>query len=329
MNTINKTILNYPLFDGKNIIENVAITIENGTIVKINKSKKTNTNYFLMPGLIDAHTHIVTNEQINQMIKNGIVASCDVAASHSLIDNSKQFTIISSSGIGMNVLNGKSFVKKAIKDGAKYIKVLLFEPFLMQKNILQDICNTAHKNNIKVAIHATSVKAVKLSIECGVDILIHIPIKEELSIELINLIVQKNISVAPTLVMMKTFAYSNRNGYKKEHFQNAIKNVSLLHEYGVKILAATDANDGSFAPPVSYGSSLHYEMKLLKQCGLSNIEILSSATSNIVEAFNIPNFSTIDIDKKATFLLIEGRPDKKITDINNIKQIWINGNQII
>lgn len=328
MNKHETQILNYPIFDGNNIIKNASVVIEDGKIVSINEAKNSDENHLLIPGLIDAHTHMTTEDQIKKMLENGIVATCDVCAPSFLIDNSKYFKIISSLGMTFGTLNGKSYVKKAIKNGAKYIKVLLMEPNLIFKNVLKDICLTAHENNIKVAAHATTVKSIKLAVDCGVDILIHVPLKEEFPNELVQEIASKGIVVAPTLVMMQTFANSNKNGYKPEHFNNAINAVTLLHKYGVKILASTDANNGSYAPMVAYGSSMHTEMELLKQCEMTAIEVLSSATKNIVETFKINDLGEIAIGKKATFLLISGRPDKNISDIRNIEHIWIDGVQI-
>ncbi len=324
-----KIILNYPLFDGEKVIENASVELENGIITAVNESETVDTNYFLMPGLIDAHTHMNTEKQIEVMLANGVTATCDVAASDSLIANSEQFTIIPSAGMTMGTLSGKSYVNKAINAGAAYIKVLLMEPNLMPKGVLKDICQTAHENGRKIAVHAVSVKAVQMAVDCGADILIHVPLKEAFPEELAETIAQKEIAVAPTLIMMETFAHSDRNGYLPEHYKNAENAVRLLHEHGVQILAGTDANNGSFAPAVEYGTSMHREMELLTQCGMTPTEVLASATGNVAKTFEIDNLGMVTEGKKAVLLLIEGRPDKDITDTRKIKQIWIDGQPIL
>lgn len=321
--------LNYPLFDGEKVIENASVTVTDGIITSITEGKCTDSNYLLMPGLIDAHTHISSKNQTEIMLKNGITATCDVSAPNSLIENSKRFTVISSAGMTMGTLSGKNYVKSALQNGAKYIKVLLMEPNLMFKSVLKEICTTAHENGIKVAVHAVSLKAVRTAVECGADILIHVPMKEEFPKELAEEIAQKGISVAPTLIMMKTFGDDGRNGYKPEHYKNAENAVRLLHENGVQILAATDANIGTYAPAVEYGTSLHTEMQLLASAGLTPTEVLMSATSNVAKAFDISGIGTASEGKRAVLLLIEGRPDKKITDTAKIKQIWIDGEPIL
>lgn len=321
--------MNYPLFDGNKVIENSSVTIEDGRIISVNETGNADSGFFLMPGLIDAHTHISTESQIQSMLKNGVTAACDVSASADLIENSKPFTIISSAGMTMGTMNGRTYVKKAVEAGAKYIKVLLMEPNLMLKGILKDICSTAHENALKVAVHATSVKSVRLAVECGADILLHVPMKEEYPRELAKEIAEKGIVAAPTLVMMETFAHSGRGGYKPDDYQNAENAVKLLHSCGVTILAATDANIGSYAPAVAYGTSMHREMELLAKAGLTPTEVLASATSNTAQVFDIDGLGCIAEGKCAALMLIKGRPDKTITDITKIKQMWIEGQPIL
>lgn len=324
-----EVVLNYPFFDGEKVIENTAVVIRDGMITRMEKTEATDGNYFLLPGFIDAHTHINTREQMERMLKNGVMAACDVAASAELIQSAKPFTIVSSAGMSMGTLNGKAYVKRAIDAGAKYIKVLLMEPNFIRKSVLKDICNTAHQNGMKVAIHTVSLKAVNMSVECGADILLHVPMKERVPQALAQTIAEKGIAVAPTLVMMETFANSGRNGYRPEHYQNAEYAVNLFHENGVKILAATDANPGFYAPAVGYGSSLHREMELLVQAGMTPTEVLSCATSEVADVFGIEELGMIKEGKRAVLVLVEGRPDQQITDTKNIRQLWIDGKPIL
>lgn len=320
-----QVLLNYPFFDGERVVENASVVIEDGMIVKIAEAENVDNDGFLVPGFIDAHTHMGTQQQVNAMLKNGVIGTCDVAASELLIQSAKPFEIVSSAGMTMGTFNGKAYVKKAIDAGAKYIKVLLMEPNLMLRNVLRDICETAHDYRMKVAVHATSVKAVQMSVDCGVDILIHVPMKEEFPKELAKTIAGKEITVVPTLVMMETFANSGRNGYKPEHYQNAENAVKLLYESGVTILSGTDANPGSFAPGVPYGTSMHREMELLVQAGMSPLDVLASATRKVADVFDIEKLGAIQEGKRAVLTLVEGRPDKNITDTTQIKQIWIDG----
>ena len=325
MNQQEKLVLNYPFFDGEKVIESASVVVENRTIMAINKNASTASDDLLMPGLIDAHTHLGTKEQVQTMLQSGVIAACDVSAPDSLIKSADPFTIISSAGMTMGTLNGKSYVNNAIKNGARYIKVLIMEPNLMLKRVLKDICNTAHRNGLKVAIHAISIKSVRMAVDCGADILLHVPMKETFPKKLADTIAKKGIVVVPTLIMMEAFATSERNGYRPDHYFNAEDAVKLLHKCGVTILAGTDANPGSFAPAVAYGTSVHREMELLSKAGLTPVEVLASATGKIAEVFGITDIGTIKTGKRGVLMLVKGRPDKEITDTINIKQVWIDG----
>lgn len=326
---MSKLILNYPLFDGACVIENASVIIEDGRITAVEEAESTDGRYFLMPGLIDAHTHINAEEQIKAMLKSGVAAVCDVAASASLVQSAKPFTIIPSAGMAMGVvLNPKGFVEKAAAGGAKYIKVLLFNALSIGKPALCGIVKAAHEKGLKVAVHATELVTVRQAVDAGADILLHVPMKEAFPKDLAKEIARKGMVVAPTLVMMETFAHSGRGGYQPADYQNAENAVKLLHNYRVPLLAATDANDGSFAPGVAYGSSMHREMELLARTGMTPAEILASATSKAADVFGINELGSVAEGKRAVLLLIEGRPDKNIADTAKIKQIYMDGEPI-
>ena len=322
--------LRYPLFDGERVWDGAAVAIENGLITSVTACPPEECGEgFLMPGLIDAHTHLESMSQVNRMLQNGITAACDVSGSQALVQSSEQLKIISSAGMAMGVVTSpKSFVEQAANNGARYIKVLLFSKVSVGKPALCGIVKAAHARDLKVAVHATEIATVRQAVEADADILIHVPMKEEYPEELAETIAEKGIVSAPTLVMMETFANSGRNGYIPEHYRNAENAVRLLREKGVCILAATDANSGSFAPAVAYGSSMHREMELLAKTGMEPVEILRSATSRTAEVFDIENYGTIKAGSKADLILLEGRPDRTITDTSKIRKVWIDGKPI-
>lgn len=321
--------LKYPLFDGEKVLEAAAVTIENGIVTSLRECDPAEcAEGFLMPGLIDAHTHMGTAAHVDALLKNGITATCDVSTSSELIAASSRLEIVSSAGMAMGVIaDPKGFVDKAIENGADYIKVLLFSPLSIGKAALSGIVNAAHENGLKVAIHATELATVRQAVEAGADILLHVPMKEVFPQELAQVIAEKKIAVAPTLVMMETYAHSGQRGYELAHYKNAENAVKLLHDCGVSILAATDANPGDFAPAVAYGESLHHEMQLLVKAGLTPIEVLTAATAESAKVFGI-NAGKIAVGLPATLLLSAGRPDIDISAIAKIRQVWVKGEAI-
>ena len=324
------------VFDGTEIKGVASISIENGKISKeiiFDKDENTDSNYFLMPGLIDAHTHITNEKQIEQMINNGVTTTYDVAATGDIANSSEILNIwTATTTIMPGISNGKSMVNNLIAQGADYIKVMVDMPTIMGggligKGVLQDIVNYAHTKKLKVAAHVTTIEAVEQAVDAGVDILIHVPIGEEFPEELAKKVADKNISVIPTLVMMEAFANSPLYGFEKSDYKDAENTVKLLNSYGVPILVGTDANSSFFVPDIKHGSSLHKEMELLVKAGLTPLEVLQGATIKTVEAFGLEENSKEQI-YKSIMVLIEGRPDKNITDTTKIRQIWIDGQPV-
>ncbi len=321
--------LRYPLFDGKKLWKGAAVTIDNGLITSVKECEPALCDQgLLMPGLIDAHVHMENRKQVEDMIHNGITTVCDVSASRELVESSKQLSIISSAGMAMGmVLNPHSYVEQAVANGAKYIKVLLFNALSIGKPALRGIVKAAHEKGLKVAVHATALATVQQAVEAEADILLHVPMKQAITKELVLQIREKGIAVAPTLVMMETFAQSGRNGYKVADYSNAEEAVKMLHEYGVTIIAGTDANPGAFAPGVDYGTTLHREMKLLVKAGLTPVEALAAATGYNAETFGLKAGRIIP-GYPATMLLVEGSPHNNIADSINIQSVWIKGDNI-
>ncbi len=224
------------------------------------------------------------------------------------------------------VFNPKNYVEKEISKGAKYIKVLLFNTLSIGLKALKAIVEETHKHGLKVVAHATELGTYKQAVEANVDIILHLPMKEELSDNFASEIARKGIYVVPTLVMMEAFIKNKRNGYKEEHFKNALKQVKTLYDNGVKILVGTDANIGNFAPEVSFGDSIYREINLLLEAGVPFLDVMKGATSMVGEAFSM-DLGKIEVGKSTNLLLFKIHSDIEIS-YDNLEKIWINGKEI-
>lgn len=329
--------MQYPVFDGRQVWENATVVIEDGVISDktILGEGETDPSYFLMPGLIDAHTHISKTGQMELMVANGVTTTCDVAITQEVQDSFPELNVWTArSGAFVFVEDGRAFVEEMVAQGAEYIKVVVDLPQimgggLMEPSVLQDIVDTAHEKNRKVAVHAISVAGVQSAVDAGADMLIHVPIGETFPQELAEQIAAQEIPVMPTMVMMKAFADSPLYGFEETDYQDAVDAVLLLRSLGVPILAATDANPGGFVPAVVHGMDLHREMQLLVEAGLTPLEVLQGATGKAADAFGLENAGIIAAGQPATMVLVEGRPDQKITDSTKIVQIWVNGKPVL
>lgn len=332
-----KLTLNYPVFDGIRVYEAAVVVIENGKISNetVLGQGEANSDHFLMPGLMDGHTHLINKDRMDALVRSGVTTTCAVSVPEELARQSDPLKIWTSRTMAMgNVTDGKAYVEQEIGAGADYIKVILEDPAkmapkTMEYAVLCDIVRCAHAHGLKVAAHAVKLSMTQMAVDAGVDILIHVPMTEPFPAELAEKIAKQGMAIVPTLTMMEAFAGDPRFAhYKPEHYPNAEAAVRLLHSLGVPVLAGTDASDVPFVPKVWHGISLHHELELLVKAGLSPIEALRGATSGMAEVFGLKDVGRIATGYAADLVLVEGRPDQRITDSTKIRQIWVDGTPI-
>jgi imidazolonepropionase-like amidohydrolase len=107
---------------------------------------------------------------------------------------------------------------------------------------------------------------------------------------------------------------------------NAMHAARALHKAGVPLLAGTDANDGphgGFA--VVHGASLHRELVLLTEAGMTPVEALAAATSVPARLFGLFDRDRIAPGLRADLLLVEGDPTTDITATRSIVEVWRRG----
>lgn len=328
----------YPLFDGERVYEAATVVIENGRIsaVKPGTAGEKGGDGFLMPGLMDGHTHLIGKKPMDRLLGSGVTTTCAVGVPETVARQSDYLKIHTSRTMALgNVADGKAYVLEELRSGADYIKVILEAPArmaskTMEAEVLRDIVRCAHDHGVKVAAHAVTLPMTRMAVEAGVDILIHVPMTEAFPPALAEQIARQGMAIVPTLTMMEAFSRDIRFlHYRPEHYPNAERAVRLLHDMGVPILAGTDANDVPFVPKVTHGTSLHHELALLVRAGLTPVEALRGATSRMAEVFGLKNTGTIAPGYAADLVLVAGRPDQNITDSENIRQVWVDGTPIL
>ncbi|MGA9269003.1 MAG: amidohydrolase family protein, partial [Lutimonas sp.] len=101
--------------------------------------------------------------------------------------------------------------------------------------------------------------------------------------------------------------------------------VQKLHEAGVKIICGTDAGIGVTLP----GFSIHSELAFYKEAGLSNYEVLQTATVNASQTHSIMNqLGTIEEGKIANLLLLDHNPLIDLTALEEPASVFINGRKL-
>ncbi len=102
---------------------------------------------------------------------------------------------------------------------------------------------------------------------------------------------------------------------RERFFQKELEMVGEMNRAGVPLLAGTDTAAGVRVYP---GFSLHEELALLVQAGLTPMEALQTATRNPGRFLGLSDTGAIEKGKRADLVLLEANP---LDDIGNTKKI--------
>tara|TARA_R110002049_G_scaffold303977_1_gene498729 strand:- start:2167 stop:3600 length:1434 start_codon:yes stop_codon:yes gene_type:complete len=111
---------------------------------------------------------------------------------------------------------------------------------------------------------------------------------------------------------------------KKQHdFHMNI--VKKLHEAGVPIICGTDGGIGVTLP----GFSIHKELAFYKEAGLSNYEVLKTATVNASRTHKIMNqLGTIEEGKVANLLVVDENPLDNLSSLKKPTYVFVKGRKL-
>lgn len=102
----------------------------------------------------------------------------------------------------------------------------------------------------------------------------------------------------------------------RQEIADRVRMVADLHRGGARLLAGTDASFNF--PLVLIGFSLHDELAMLVEAGLSPTQALQTATTNAAEFLGRPESGSIEVGNTADLVLLEGNP---LEDISNTRRI--------
>lgn len=208
----------------------------------------------------------------------------------------------------------------------------------------------SHANGLKVAVHATEYETAKLAVSAGADILVHSVDDKVLDKDMLQLLKNKKTVYIPTLIVAQNytrtftqqfnftqhdFTYSDPFmlgtlmdvahlgkqlpfDYKKIRTRFSIPNkedstmrinLKLAQQAGVLIVSGTDAgNIGT-----QHAASLRDEWMAMQEAGLSNWDILQSATINAAKGFGKEkDLGSVEKGKIADLLLLNSDPVKNL-----------------
>ncbi|HET9363856.1 MAG TPA: amidohydrolase family protein, partial [Candidatus Angelobacter sp.] len=215
---------------------------------------------------------------------------------------------------------------------------------------LAAVVAAAHKNHRLAVVHIGSEMGARNAILAGADGLAHLFRGHSSPRDFGDLVAEHHAFVIPTLSVLYSVCGPDSAGSKlvkdpllspylsheaksrlKETFPSARTNLvsckaapealRQLKAAGALIVAGTDAPN----PGTTYGASLHGELEMYVEDGLTPIEALTAATSSPAQAFHIPDRGRIAPGLRADLLLVNGHPDENIKATRDIQAVYKGG----
>ena len=226
---------------------------------------------------------------------------------------------IGTRGLVSGVDEAAPFVVARFAEGSDYLKIIVSapEPSHDAATLAALVAAARAGGRLSVA-HAASSDAVGMAVAAGVDVLTHVPLDRPVSNGV------RARAVVPTLTMMAGIAA--RFGAPGRSYAAARDSVAALYEAGVPILAGTDANASPGGPmAISHGDSLHRELALLVEAGLSTVDALRAATVLPATLFGLPDRGVVEPGRRADLVLVDGDPVADIRATRALRRVWCGG----
>jgi imidazolonepropionase-like amidohydrolase len=310
------------------------------------------TGGYLIPGLIDCHVHIEGLDTLATLARSGITTALDMGNPMSLlaplrgrpgVADLRAAGIVSTSPASAHAqrMHGEpdvlvpsaadadAWVAARVDEGVDYIKVVIDLPGFDQATV-DALVAAAHARSRKVVAHAARSDAAAMAQAAGVDILTHAPLDRPIEAAQAAALVAAGAVIVPTLTMMEGMVIGlTHAGVPGLTYEPARASVATLHAAGMPILAGTDANIAPFAPSKPpFGESLHHELELLVDAGLSTAEALDAATSLAADHFDLADRGRIRPGLRADLVLLDADPLTDISATRSIRGVWIAGQRI-
>ena len=342
-------LTNVRVFDGERLLEPATVVID-GDRIGIDPAGATTREgdgRVLLPGLIDCHIHLTDDATLAALARHGVTTGLDMGTWPpelvASLRNRPGVADVRSSGTGathpesahakrMGRAKGlvadpdeaRAYVSQRVAEGVDYIKIIIDLPGYDEATV-RALVEAAHAQGLRTIAHAAARDAVLLAQAAGVDVLTHAPIDRQLQESEVERTRSSGQVAVPTLTMMEAIV-EKIGAFAPVSYDVARSAVGQWYRAGVPILTGTDANQAPSAPASPpYGTSLHHELELLVDAGLSPVDALRSATIVAAQHFGLSDRGVIAAGKRADLLLIDGDPLQNISAVSKIAAVWCAG----
>ena len=235
-------IRNVRVFDGLQVIPNTSVLMQDGLIVAIENTlvaqQETQvidgTNHTLLPGLIDAHTHVIDVSALKDALVFGVTTELDMFMDiHLAMEIKRQEATgqgddradLRSAGTAITAPNGhcteygipiptingpeeaQAFVDARIAEGSDYIKIIYSDRGMMptiSKATLATVIEASHQRGKLTVVHIGTLQGAYEAIEVGVDGLAHLFIDQSPDPNFGEFVAKHHVFVVPTLTVLES-----------------------------------------------------------------------------------------------------------------------------
>ncbi|WP_433226456.1 amidohydrolase family protein [Microtetraspora malaysiensis] len=255
-----------------------------------------------------------------------------------------------------------AYIPQLIERGSDYIKFMVDDgsveghpglPMLDQATLNAGVAE-AKKHGMLTVAHALTVDATRMAVEAGIDGLVHLFMDQPHTDEIIALIKDAGIFVAPCVVLNASMMgitgaeladdprvaprldeqwdktlRSSFNHYPQGNIEDVLATVRALHNADVDLLVGTDVSAPfEFLGGLAHGASVHHELQYLVRAGLTPIQTLRATTSTTARRFGLDDRGRIVEGLRADLLLVDGDPATTISDTLNTRAVWRRGTRL-
>lgn len=225
-------------------------------------------------------------------------------------------------------------VQQAFYDGADLIKVILNTGArVIAPDTMKVIVEEAHRVHRKVAAHAIGNDATRIAAEAGVDSIEHGYIIPD---DVLKIMAAKHIYLVPTDYPPETYAAMSKSSAafppevqkrRQEGFRRIAESnhERLRRAVAVGVPIAFGSDEYYDIPGFTRGQSSLKPFESYAQSGMTPLQIIQAATVNAADLLGVNHLGSIEKDKGADLIAVEGDPLKDITVLERVRFVMLKG----
>jgi imidazolonepropionase-like amidohydrolase len=225
-----------------------------------------------------------------------------------------------------------------------------------QSALVRSAIEAIHAKKLRAAVHATTLDTANAAVAAGADILVHSVGDREVDDAFVKAVVSRKVIYVPTLIVGKSYREVRRRAVSFDDFElrcglrtvvesfavlpdihDSIlprnptlgpdplpvqqRNLKKLWDAGAIVAAGTDAGNTR----TLHGPSLHLELELMTQAGLTPMQALVSATRNGARLFGRDDIGRVSVGAHADMVILDADPASDILNTRRIRAVMRGG----